>query len=116
VRHQNIVRFNLEKIADLPNRQAAAIHVSRGLQQDEVLPADAEPRGLAGILAVITEFNAMPPRKQIHEPEPGIVPVTWCSGPGLPRPTITRNGNPAIVDSPTLEDQKSKGRHTTALP
>ena len=83
VRHQDLLGRDLEEIAQLPHRQAAAVHVRGGLQQHDVLAADVDARGLAGELAVVAKLRAVPPRKQIHEPETRVVAGDQMLGPRI---------------------------------
>src|ERR1700675_1255480 len=59
VRHQDLFRRDLEEIAQLPDRQAAAIHVGGRLQEYEIRAADADPRGLAGEFPVVAKLSAV---------------------------------------------------------
>src|SRR5260370_429157 len=73
VRHQNILGRNLVEIAELAHRYSAAIHICRGLQQDDILLAQGDARGLPGVLAVVAKLAPMAAREQVHEPETRIV-------------------------------------------
>src|SRR5271165_1306040 len=53
VRNKYLLGGNLEELAELTNREAAAIHISSRLQQDQFLGADRDARRLTRILAVI---------------------------------------------------------------
>ena len=73
VRDQDVRRRDFVEFAQLANRQAAAIHVSRGLEQHQVVALDADLRRLARIFSVIAKLAAVTARKQVHEPETRIV-------------------------------------------
>src|SRR6266403_953549 len=63
VRHQNILGRNLVEVAELAHRHAAAIHICRGLQQDDILLAQGDARGLPGVLAVVAKLAPMAARE-----------------------------------------------------
>src|SRR5882762_5024500 len=73
VRHQNILGRNLVEVAELTHRDAAAIHVRRGLQQDDFLLAQSDARSLPRVFAVVAKLAPMTARKQVHEPETRVV-------------------------------------------
>src|ERR1700735_1942204 len=73
VRDQDLGRRDFIEVAQLTNREAAAVHVSRGLQQHQLVVLDTDLRGLTGILSVIAELAAVTARKQVYEPETRIV-------------------------------------------
>src|SRR5258708_15542498 len=73
MRHEDIRGQDLVEIAQLPDRQAAAIHISRRLQQHYLMAFDSDLCGLARIFSVVAKLAAMSARKQVHKPETRIV-------------------------------------------
>src|SRR5277367_1898590 len=73
VRNQDLLRQDLEEIAHLPDRQAAAIHIGSRLQQRDFLIADVDSSRLAREFSIIAKFAVMTARKQLHEPETRVV-------------------------------------------
>src|SRR5258707_15834039 len=74
MRDQDLFGRNLVELAQLANRQAAAIHISRRLEQHHFVSLDADLRGLARIFSIVAKLAAMAARKQVHEPETRVMP------------------------------------------
>src|SRR5271155_2030156 len=73
VHNQDFFGRDLEEIADLTNREAAAVHIRGGLEQRDFAVGHGDASGLARELAVIAKLSTMAAREQVHEPETRIV-------------------------------------------
>src|SRR5450432_2795319 len=74
MRHEDFRGWDLVEVAQLSDRQAAAIHVGRGLQQHDLKSLDVDLRGLARIFSIVAKLPAVTARKQLHKPETRVMP------------------------------------------
>src|SRR5690349_13277197 len=84
VRHQHLRGRDLVEIQHARDGAAAAVHERHGLQQPDLVTADAHPGELALVLALVAEGPAMTARELVHEPETRVVARARVLGARIP--------------------------------
>src|SRR5579875_3621327 len=83
VHHQQFLRRDLPVVQRRRHRDAAPVHVRRGLDQPHRLAVDLHPAGFRVQPALETETLARTRCQRIDEPETGVVPVAQVFGLGV---------------------------------
>src|SRR5690606_17525133 len=80
---QHLLRLDLPVAQGRHHRLAGQVHEGGRLEQAQVLPARADPGGLAEQLGFQAEAGAGAFRQGVQKPEPGVVPGSGVFGTGI---------------------------------